>query len=433
MISPTPSSVKRAKRVLSDLLIAATAFGLLTQFAPVARADSPAEPGVPDPVSVVATETSGAQEIAEAAAAYEEADAASAAELVAAVSNSETISFEDDAGELVASSAPGVETRLSEEGELTLIASGMPEIGIALAGGGELVDGALVQSEVSAGTATVVRPTELGVQLVAVLENEEADTNPEFELDLSDGARLEGRPDGSVAIIAPVSMIDVAPGEAERIVREIEAVLGSDFDYVDRDLTAAQVDQLEAIVPARTVYREIDVEIAHVGAPWAVDAAGTPLTTFYEIDGNTIRQTVVTDSGTQYPVTADPTLAWYIEKALGCVVSLGAYALGAAKLVQVGAKVVKALKAGKAGSALNKAYKAWQTLGKTDGERLSNLLWNLKVIAELVVKHGITKAKSLINSRGGSVLGTWVVVTGGASVLLDIIGIRDCISLATGK
>lgn len=44
--------------------------------------------------------------------------------------------------------------------------------------------------------------------------------------------------------------------------------------------------------------------------PWAKDASGNSVETFYELDGNTIVQTIVPEDGTQYPITADPTWRW---------------------------------------------------------------------------------------------------------------------------
>lgn len=46
--------------------------------------------------------------------------------------------------------------------------------------------------------------------------------------------------------------------------------------------------------------------IASVDAPWAVDAGGTSLETSYRVEGSTLIQDVQTDSGTAFPVVADP-------------------------------------------------------------------------------------------------------------------------------
>lgn len=50
----------------------------------------------------------------------------------------------------------------------------------------------------------------------------------------------------------------------------------------------------------------VGIEVARIDAPWAVDAAGYSVPTRYEITGDTITQTVKTDSSTQFPVVADP-------------------------------------------------------------------------------------------------------------------------------
>lgn len=49
------------------------------------------------------------------------------------------------------------------------------------------------------------------------------------------------------------------------------------------------------------------VKYGEIDAPWAFDASGTPVQTYYLVEGNLLTQ-VITDPGTTYPVIADPKL-----------------------------------------------------------------------------------------------------------------------------
>jgi len=57
----------------------------------------------------------------------------------------------------------------------------------------------------------------------------------------------------------------------------------------------------------------VAVTVGEVGAPWATDADGAPLSTAYTVRGDTIVQTITTGPGTTYPVVADPkvTKTWW--------------------------------------------------------------------------------------------------------------------------
>jgi hypothetical protein len=48
-----------------------------------------------------------------------------------------------------------------------------------------------------------------------------------------------------------------------------------------------------------------------IDAPWAVDANGTPLTTYFTADGSRLVQHIETSANTVYPVVADPTVKSY--------------------------------------------------------------------------------------------------------------------------
>lgn len=53
------------------------------------------------------------------------------------------------------------------------------------------------------------------------------------------------------------------------------------------------------------------VEVGAVSAPWAVDANGVPVPTWFELDGMTLVQTVDhTNGDIAYPVLVDPCWGW---------------------------------------------------------------------------------------------------------------------------
>ena len=73
----------------------------------------------------------------------------------------------------------------------------------------------------------------------------------------------------------------------------------------------------EALVPSdngevdvvRTVAPGIGWSVAHVDAPWAVDANGNSLDSWFTTDGSRLVQTVQLE-GAAFPVTADPKITW---------------------------------------------------------------------------------------------------------------------------
>ena len=97
------------------------------------------------------------------------------------------------------------------------------------------------------------------------------------------------------------------------------------------------------------------VMFGEIGAPWAVDAKGKKLPTWYELSGKTLTQQISTDGAT-YPIVADPTITvggsdgpglyWNMTgtqaKALGAAttlvvgLSLAGGCIAAAKIPRVG-------------------------------------------------------------------------------------------------
>ena len=56
-----------------------------------------------------------------------------------------------------------------------------------------------------------------------------------------------------------------------------------------------------------------DEPLGIIAAPWAADAAGQPVRTYYEVDGDTFVQVISPTANTAFPVVADPDL-WFIAK-----------------------------------------------------------------------------------------------------------------------
>ncbi|MWA07914.1 hypothetical protein [Streptomyces sp. BA2] len=92
-----------------------------------------------------------------------------------------------------------------------------------------------------------------------------------------------------------------------------------------KDGKAATSQRFELSLPANTeiasnedggydLIREIGdetaVAIGTIDAPWAKDAGGRDLPTNYKLEGNTLVQSIETNSGTAFPVVADPKVTW---------------------------------------------------------------------------------------------------------------------------
>ncbi|MFK4362358.1 hypothetical protein ABH939_005893 [Rhodococcus sp. 27YEA6] len=54
----------------------------------------------------------------------------------------------------------------------------------------------------------------------------------------------------------------------------------------------------------------VDIVFGSIAAPWAKDANGANVPTSFQVNGNTLTQTVEHNGGTAYPVTADPKLTF---------------------------------------------------------------------------------------------------------------------------
>lgn len=114
-------------------------------------------------------------------------------------------------------------------------------------------------------------------------------------------------------------------------------------------LTDTQIDALTDIFDAVFLQQTIQQSIGTIEKPWAIDASGEMLETYFQIEGTQLTQVVVTNEETKYSVVADPNILWWVKQASSClagVATLAAFA--SAKIATIAAKVYKILKAGKA-------------------------------------------------------------------------------------
>lgn len=219
------------------------------------------------------------------------------------------------------------------------------EIGIAAsgdAGSSSLIGGAAVTQDVAAGVDIVTRAIPDGMQLVAALEDENADERIDFAMEVPENAVLEPQVDGSMDIVLPVETVveddqDAAPFEAE-----VEAIIGEEttlesFESISDEQWAA----LEALEPVATTTEMLDTPVATIGAAWAVDAAGKPVATRYELDGTTLTQVIAPDASTTFPVTADPSVWWWTVSIATCAVEIAVIFVPGSKALSLLSKAKK--------------------------------------------------------------------------------------------
>jgi hypothetical protein len=124
----------------------------------------------------------------------------------------------------------------------------------------EIIDGNAVYVDEQADTTFVVEAQGDGARVMSVLHSPEAPTQVNYDLDLPEGFELVARPDGSVDV----------------------AALG----------------------------QGVEVIVATIEAPWAVDAAGAQVATHYTVSGGDLTQVVEPTAETTFPVTADPQIVY---------------------------------------------------------------------------------------------------------------------------
>lgn len=295
------------------------------------------------------------------------------------------------------------------------------------------VDGVDVYADVDTDLDVVHQTTGEGERFIAVLGSEEAPSEQVYDFDLPDGAELELQRDGSIEISVTTTEEVALPGEEERIEEAAAAVFGKDtltFEDLE-NATDEQIDALAAIPDEKTETVETTEVIGEVEAPWAVDAEGNELETYYEIEDGKIVQTVITDEDTVYPVVADPNIAWWVWTASKCLAGVATLvAFGPGKVATVAAKVYKILKAGKT-SKVRQALANWNYLGKNNSQRFQALVYHVKRFAsDLKNTRDIKRSWARMSSTKAGDQSKKFILNAGTTVI-DIIGLKSCYSLYT--
>lgn len=417
------------------LVTTATTSALLFVGLPAAAADDTEQPATAHGVIPVSGPSDDTEAISQAAEEFSADDTSSTVALVdAAAAQAARPLVEMSMGAATSPSAVSAVT-VAPDGNITMTAGG-DALGIAIAADPsdvEFVDGVVVVSEVATSTELVTRATDAGVQVVAVLADESAPSEISFPLDLPEGAELVEQPDGSITVLGPVKYDFALPGEEERVITAALDIIGVDVGSLEDldSLTDQQIEQLAAIPDERTETIAVTETIAEIAAPWAVDANGTPLPTRYTVEGSTLVQTVETTTDTAFPVVADPSWVWWVEKGAKCVG--GVIALGAAGYAKVSvgiAKLVVQMKAAKATTALGKAYTAWKRLGASNSVIFKELVKQIKALGNMVVKHGysgIAKHKASSTKAAASI----TLLKEGARVVAGVFGLGACYEMIT--
>jgi len=208
-------------------------------------------------VAVAATDDTDAT-----AAAVSEAAGGADAVVDAAPADSGQLVAEVTAGTVSVDTEPGgAATITSTEGEE--ISIGLP-LEVETAAGEEAADGSIVFKGLDS-TDVVVQVLDDGTRMSTVIRDRQAPTR--FSYPLSEGIEPFIEADGSVSLLKQITVTDPESGQ-----------------------------ELTGTMLAGTI-----------AAPWARDAAGRDLRTWYEVDGSVLTQVVKHRvGGVTYPVVADP-------------------------------------------------------------------------------------------------------------------------------
>ena len=171
-------------------------------------------------------------------------------------------------------------------------------------------DGSVVLSDEGADVAASVGVYADGsVSVRTVVADDGAPSTFDYQLGLPEGAALETRADGGVDVVVTVDVpatAPLSPTEAAVLLPPAEDVVVGELvpteGLTDAGSAVPTVEELQSVTTSATT---AEVVMAHLPAPWAVDAAGTELPTEYVVDGDQLTQ-VVDTKGAQFPVVADP-------------------------------------------------------------------------------------------------------------------------------
>lgn len=371
--------------------------------------------------------------ISSAADDFEPGDAASAALLAEAASASVAVDLIATGDTAWADATADQTTTVKVDGTHTSISDGSGSvIGLTVEGdpsSSAVADGATVLHEVATDTDVVSRAIPDGAQLVAILDSAEADMSLEFSVAMPEDAELEPMADGSISIVAPVETQVEDPLDAQRFETEVNALVG-DIETLDalEEFTDEQWAAIDAIAPIETSTVVAPATVATIGSPWAVDANGTPVETYYALEGDKLTQHILPTAETAFPVVADPSFWWWTTTAGKCALGVASFALGGAKVIGIATKITGLLSKASKGTQLYKAYQSWKALGSTNSARIKALGAAMKILTANISRYGFSKGYSLalkqtrVNNAANFLIGA------GKSAL-ELAGVYSCYEL----
>lgn len=400
--------------LLSFAQVRATADPVSADIAKPATTPTTVEEPDPDPTTVAqiaATfqtgDTEAAVELAEAAApqAAIDLEPAKGSDLAKADTEHGAVLIDADGVAALTNDSGGTFTSISVAGDPSSV---------------EIVNGALVQTEVAPATDVITRVVEDGVQMVAILGDETAPNAIEFPLELPEDAELDMQADGSILVTVEVEVDVPKPGELDRIQHELEAVLGS--NEVDSPLTDEQQAALEAIHPVEVQTVTQSEHIATIEAPWAIDANGEPVATHYEISEIGIVQAIEIGPDSAFPVVADPAITpvEWVQYIAGRAWDIALFAVGSAKLLKAFAKTEKIIKAS------SKLAAAWKTLGGKVDKVLNKIIGFLRQKDPAKYKR-LTSAERIALAKQEKAIRD--LIKGVGTLIATILGVENCVTL----
>ncbi|MCH4161112.1 MAG: hypothetical protein LKF41_01135 [Bifidobacterium sp.] len=180
-----------------------------------------------------------------------------------------------------------------------------------------VLNGAIIQSSNDEEASnSVTQPTDDGFQIIAIINDENASTDVDFDIDLPDATTLQLQDDGSISVITELEV--QAPDSKDQIRYESEVEEMLDVSLQEgMEISESEYSQIQGVEEVATIEQALPVEVAVIESPWAVDATGKQLDTHFEITDDGVRQVIETDDSTVFPVIADPSWLDKAKKWLG--------------------------------------------------------------------------------------------------------------------
>lgn len=201
----------------------------------------------------------------------------------------------------------------------------------------------------------------------------------------------------------------VAEGEASETFVGQTTEAGGQLIYVMEDATADPTVTINTEVPAGYSWlpsedggvalqsADSETPLVVVSAPWAVDAAGTPLNTSFSVTEAGLVQTIDT-TGAVFPVVADPDWWWWTKNIAGCVAEVALLAAGGAKVLAAFAKADKIIKASKT------MVNAFKALGSKWDDILKSIRKYVQDKSKLTSKQ-VKSLETFLGAVGTTVMG----------------------------